>query len=428
MKIRLLLVLAATQGALGCGSDEPVAPPAEGEYLGLTRPTDGFQVRNLGSAVPAGGDIEFCEVAELPGDPSDTYYVRRLEFGNGSFSHHLIVSAAVLGSPADQKLREFAIGDRVPCLSAEGAFGNEGMEGVGGIQQPYGELKFPDGVGREYHGGQRVVFDYHYYNTSRDEVQARSAFNVHLGKVEDIEHIARGFSFSNYTIDTPAKQAGSFTGECRFKQDVMLGALTRHTHRWGTDYSVWFEGGARDGEHVWTSTDWQHDVSLRFDTPIAIKAGEGFRFQCNYQNSEDRALRFGTSATDEMCILFGLAWNAGPERDIPSQSCNITYVDDAGVGHAVGPSGFPKPTQAQVDLCVANAPSPGACADCRCGACAQVLIKCATDQYCKPILDCVQDPTRQCTELIDANSSAVGLLQQVRGCMDNSGCASSCAQ
>jgi hypothetical protein len=104
-----------------------------------------------------------------------------------------------------------------------------------------------------------------------------------------------------------------------------------------------------------------------------MKQGEGFRFQCKYQNTEDRALRFGTSATDEMCILLGLAWNAGAERDIPWQSCAITYVDDAG------------------------------------------------------LLDCVQDPTRECTEVIDTNSSTVGLLQQVRGCMGNSGCADACA-
>ena len=42
-----------------------------------------------------------------------------------------------------------------------------------------------------------------------------------------------------------------------------------------------------------------------------MKQGEGLRFECNYQNTEDRALRFGTSATDEMCVLFGMIWNAG---------------------------------------------------------------------------------------------------------------------
>jgi hypothetical protein len=366
-------------------------------------------------------------VAELPGDPSETYYVRRVEFGNATYSHHLIVSAAVPGSPADRKLREYAIGDKVPCLSAEGAFGNEGMEGVGGIQQPYGELVYADGVGREYHGGQRVVFDYHYYNTSPNEVEARSAFNLHLGKASDIDHLARGFGFNNYLIDTPAGRSGSFTAECRFKQDVMVSGLTRHTHRWGTDFAVWFAGGERDGEHLWKSTDWQHDVNYGFETPVLMKQGEGFRFQCDYENTEDRPLRFGTSATDEMCILFGVAWNAGAERDMPSQSCAITYADGAGIGQAVGPSGFPRPTADQVTLCTSSQ-EPSECTSCQCGACASVLIKCATDQSCKPILDCVRGSSLpECTAVVDANSSAVGLLQQMRGCMENSGCADVCA-
>jgi hypothetical protein len=88
-----------------------------------------------------------------------------------------------------------------------------------------------------------VVFDYHYFNTSDKAVEARSAFNLHLGKAEEIEHLAYRSQFANYTIDTPAKANGKFVGECKFKQDVMVGGITRHTHRWGTDFDVWFEGG-----------------------------------------------------------------------------------------------------------------------------------------------------------------------------------------
>lgn len=425
MKRELLLVLIAGFGSFGCGSDEPVAPPPEGEYLGLQAPTDGFRVKNRGSTIAPGADVEFCEVAELPGDPSETYYVRVAEFGNAAFSHHLIVTAAEPGSAADTKLREYAIGDSVPCLGSEQVFGNEGMSWVGGTQRPYQMIPYPPGVGREYRGGQRVVFDYHYYNTSREDVEARSAFNFHLGKAEDIKHLARRSQFTNYTIDTAPKAAGKFTGECKFKQDVMLGGITRHTHRWGTDYSVWFEGGARHREHIWTSTDWQHDTNHLFQQPLLVKQGEGLRFECNYQNNEDRALRFGTSATDEMCVLFGMVWNAGAERDLPSQDCSITFLDSAGIGHAIGENAFPRASQAEADLCSSGAPGD-ACRSCQCGACAKPLIKCATDADCKPILDCIQDATQDCTEVVDTHSSAVGLLFQASSCVEASGCEASC--
>jgi len=157
-----------------------------------------------------------------------------------------------------------------------------------------------------------------------------------------------------------------------------------------------------------------------------MKQGEGFRFQCNYQNNEDRALRFGTSATDEMCVLFALIWNAGSERDLPSQDCNITWVDSSGVGHAAE-VGFPRAPQAQADLCVSTAPGD-ACRACQCGACAAPLIKCATDADCKPILDCVQGGSTDCTAVVDAHSSAVGLLFQARSCVEASGCAAACPE
>jgi hypothetical protein len=427
MKRELAFVLVTGLAFWGCGSDESVAPAPEGEYLGLEQPADGFQVRNQGSTVEPGADVEFCEVGQLPGDPSQTYYVRVSEFGNAPFSHHLIVSAAEPGSPVDQKLREYAVGEQVPCLSAEFVFGNEGMFWVGGTQQPYTLLAYPPGVGREYRGGQRIVFDYHYFNTSDQPIEARSAFNFHLGKAEDVEFLARRSDFNNYTIDTPAKGTGKFTGECAFKQDVMIGGLTRHTHRWGTDYSVWFEGGARHGEKIWTSTDWQHETNYRFPEPLLMKKGEGFRFECNYANTEDRRLRFGTSATDEMCILFGMVWNAGTERDLPSQNCAITWVDSEGVGH-VAEEGFPRATQAEADICTAAGTPGDACRSCQCGACAGVLIKCATDPDCKAILDCLQTGTSDCNDVADQHSSALGLLFQSRSCVEASGCAAQCPQ
>src|SRR5205814_2125335 len=123
-------------------------------------------------------------------------------------------------------------------------------------------------------------------------------------------HIAEVIGFNDFTIDTPPHKTASFTGECHYTQDVNVASITRHTHRWGTDYSVWFSGGARDGEHIWTSHNFEEDTNHPFDAPLLMKAGEGFRFECNYDNPESHDLRFGPNATDEMCILFSIAWEA----------------------------------------------------------------------------------------------------------------------
>jgi hypothetical protein len=247
------------------------------------------------------------------------------------------------------------------------------------------------------------------------------------GRIAVLSEVRRNL----YTIDTKPQQSGKFVAECTFQHELMLGALTRHTHRWGTDFSVWFEGGSRHGEHVWTSSDWQHDVDFPFDPPLSMKKGEGFRFECSYKNTQDRPLRFGTNATDEMCILFGLAWNAGAERTLPSQNCAITWTDAEGTAHSARDLGFPRASEADAARCVAGrtpqGTEPTECAKCQCGACGSILIRCATDPDCKPSLDCRRDPANNCQPVIDEHSSAVGLLRQVTVCLESSGCSAACA-
>ena len=153
----------------------------------------------------------------------------------------------------------------------------------------------------------------------------RHAINFHLVEDADVNHIAQTWGFYNFMIFTMPGQEASYAAECVFDDDVMLHSLTRHTHRWGTDFHVWHKGGEKDGEHLWTSNDWELDVDYVFDEPIFVPKGEGFRFQCEYNNTTDHVLMFGTKATDEMCILFGVAWSPD-SLVLPSQNCEAKTV------------------------------------------------------------------------------------------------------
>ncbi|HEY6562654.1 MAG TPA: hypothetical protein VI072_35545 [Polyangiaceae bacterium] len=420
----------ALLGALGCSSEDDTGS-ARGKYLGLEAPTRGFQIKNLGATVRAGDDIEYCEVAELPGTPGETLYVKSIELGNAAFSHHLILTAALPNTAADANLRKAKIGERVECVSADSAYG-QGMIGIHGIQQRYGRLDFPEGVGRVFQGGQRIVFDYHYLNTSEADVEAKSALNLHLADASEVEQIADTFAFYNFTIDIPPGATGSFTGECQFKRDVLLASITRHTHRWGTDFRVWYSGGTRDGAPLWSSQDWEHEVDYEFSEPQLMKTGEGLRFQCDYNNTESHRLRYGTQARDEMCNLFGLAWDAGGDRTMPYQGCSITWLDEQGVGQsASAKGGFPKPTPEMASLCIDGAAAQGRtvneCLECQCNSCADILIKCSGDADCKAILDCVTESDcgsqsecgGRCQNVLDQHSSAIGLMQQVSACVSS---------
>jgi hypothetical protein len=410
-----------------CGSDgegSAGSPPEKPEpYLGLTTPAHGFQIRSLGTDIGPGEEREYCEVAQIPGAPVDEYYVSSMELANGQPSHHLGLAIAAPGTQAARELEAVGVGNRIECPGPGLAFG-EGLELIATIQKPYGKAELPAGVARKHLGGNLIVFDYHYANPGLETIQARSAVNFHLIDRDAVEHVAEGFGLNDVTIDIPPGETGSVTGECHFGMDLMVSAFTRHTHRWGTEFSVWYSGGARDGEQIWTSLDWQHETEFTFREPVLLRTGEGFRYRCTYANDNARRLRFGTSVNDEMCILYGTTWPAHSGEKLKDTYCNVTWIDGEGIGHpATEAGGFPEPSASEVALCAsATGPSPDPCASCMCNSCATPGLKCASDTDCQPLLACLVACTdltcaQGCQALIREHSSGAGPFMAAAECV-----------
>jgi hypothetical protein len=308
-------------GTGGSGEQQPedheFEPPEcdDPQALCLPEPKQGFQIRSQGAVIDPGQDVEYCEVVTIPGGPDDVHYVNAFESQMTLGSHHLIVAAVEPDTETEANAIE---GERVEC-SGPDAFGGE-LVPVTGAQQPYHFETFPEGVGRLYRGGQKAVFDYHYFNTTGETIQAQAAVNFHTVDAAAVKKIAQSFGFYNLGISIPPGASAGFDSQCTFSQDVMVHKLTRHTHRWGTDFSAWYLGGEHDGEIIFTSPDYE-TVDYPFEEPVLLRAGEGFGFRCEFMNTESYTLTFGLKATDEMCILFG-SWFVVNEGDpTPDQSC-----------------------------------------------------------------------------------------------------------
>jgi hypothetical protein len=299
------------QGAPDAGPPPITEPGCEGDDC-LAMPEDGIQVSSAGVTIMPGQDVEYCEVVALPGDSETLYYMNRFESKMTSGSHHLIVSAA---APDSRSEADLTVGDQYEC--AGGTFGGDFIP-VGGSQASYHDESFPEGVGRVFRGGQKLVLNYHYLNISDAPVDAIVQLNLHLTTEDKIQYIAKSFGFLNVGFNIPAGESDSVFTECTFTEDLTISKLTRHTHRWGTDFNVWFLGGEKDGELAFTSDNYE-DTDFVFDKPITAAAGTGFRFECAFDNTEDYPLRFGLKASDEMCILFGTWWNENNEA--PDQGC-----------------------------------------------------------------------------------------------------------
>jgi hypothetical protein len=281
---------------------------------GLEAPEDGVQVATVGREIPVGKDEEWCEVVELPGDPDEEYFVARTEVAMTAYSHHLIISVAPPDSPS---LVDLPLHEPMRCSGAHELGGD--LTNIAGSAKPYNDNVLPDGIGIPLRGGQRLVFDYHAFNSSEEPIRTQHKLNLHF--VDSIDKPARTFGFYNQYFQVPAGTERSFVDECQFKDEVLVWSLTRHTHRLGKDFRVWWAGGERDGELIWTSRDWEQDISFKFDEPIVVPPGVGFRWECELENPTDELVQFGPQATDEMCILFGQFAAVGENSDVGSQSC-----------------------------------------------------------------------------------------------------------
>ena len=280
----------------------------------LDRPDDGVQLVTRGRTVAAGADEEWCEVVELPGSPDEVLFIGRTELAMTPFSHHLIVEMA---PPGSSSLVDAELGVPERCPGPH-RYGSDLMP-LAASSQPYVSRSYPDGVGLVVRGGQRLLFDYHALNTSEAPIAVQHRLNLHF--VGAIEKPARTFGFYNQWFAIAPHTTPTFADECRFKNDLRIWSLVRHTHRLGTDFRVFWAGGEHDGELIWTSRDWELEVTHDLDAPVFVPAGTGFRWECDFHNPGDDTIVFGPQATDEMCILFGDFAAVDDDAAVGPQSC-----------------------------------------------------------------------------------------------------------
>jgi hypothetical protein len=323
------IVLAACSSSGEKGAPGEPSPPdcTSAAAVCLDVPEGGFKLETKGTTIGPGEDVQYCEVVEIPGAPGEPIFVSAIDGKMTPYSHHLNAMIVVPGSPADLATSP---GDFAPCLNnGRDPFGS-GLREIFTMGTPENHMTLPDGIGHRLEGGQKVVMNYHYFNASVDTVPARAALAFHTTEAANVERELRRFGLYNIGIEIPEKSRARFTSECKMSQDIEIMSLWRHTHRWGTDFSVWRTGGTADGEHVFTKTDWEHDITFTPESPFVIRKDEGLRFECAFENTTDAPLAFGELANDEMCILYGYFVGTGPGLAGP-EDCVITAATEGTV-------------------------------------------------------------------------------------------------
>lgn len=321
----LWLVAAGCTTAAGASvADQDPQVTSLSDGLDLEAPENGIQLVTARALVEPGDDEHWCEVLQLPGGLQDAYYVTRIDAETSPSARRMVVSAAIPGSETEANM---TVGDRVPCVRAGEVFGDDLVEVIAS-GRGYASAEFPESVGRIYFGGQKLAVDLHYVGDGEQPALARARINFHRADAADVQHLARTAVFNNLTIYTPPGGQSSHVAQCTFDSDVVVSAIARRTNEHGRDFTVWYAGGERDGQLIWTSHDWANQTRFTFpQAPISLRAGEGFRFQCDYANPTAHDLRFGSGSSDEQCMLVSTFWLAQEDHDTRDQRCLLLPRD-----------------------------------------------------------------------------------------------------
>ncbi len=110
-------------------------------------------------------------------------------------------------------------------------------------------------------------------------------------------------------ITLPPNKTTTMETTFLYEKKTIIPMMISHYHKLGKKFDVYIVGGARDGELVYSSTDYENPLIATFTSPIVLEAGQGFRTVVRYENTTDRTIVFGITSEDEMNIMISFEYN-----------------------------------------------------------------------------------------------------------------------
>jgi hypothetical protein len=167
------------------------------------------------------------------------------------------------------------------------------------------DYTFPPGVAMRFPASFPVDLNSHYFNKSNLIIKGENYINFYTVPQATVVNEAKTINLNNTDITLAPGERKTITKTFTFSSITRVLMLTSHNHQLGEKFIIKIAGGARNGEIVYESTDWQHPVIKNFSTPIVLQAGEGLTSEVTYYNTTTRTVKFGLTSEDEMNIIFG---------------------------------------------------------------------------------------------------------------------------
>ncbi len=285
-----------------------LALPEYAPFVPLPVPSagQGYQLTTGAFPVPGNFERELFIYRELK-NPAPIY-VNRFDTRMRANSHHLILYAFGANTPsfirpAPNVIRDLRNPDN--SLNVSTALAMAFHVFIGGSMTQSGGYQFPPGVALELPANMGVDLNSHYVNKTTTPFNGEAFANFYTVDRAQVSQVASTLNLANTSFELPPGKRTTATQSFIFDQKRTVLMLTSHTHALGEKFVIRFKGGARDGEILYTNTDWSHPVATTYDPPLVFEPGQGLTSEITYNNTKSVTVKFGLTSEDEMGIIFG---------------------------------------------------------------------------------------------------------------------------
>jgi hypothetical protein len=303
--MRTLMIALALVGCSEKSSDSGAVASEGRPVLEAPSSLDGFQLSMYGTAPPF-SEVWLCSVYPLPVEAAGFTAVQSVEYNQNEGTHHFTLSAlgfSLSGTETESPIEH----GTYDCneLYSDSALMEEAVMVFGGQGEPQGEMVFPEGTVANVPATIDVLHEVHFVNPTPDEVEIYSEVNAYTVPQTAVEKSIWGGSVRDENIEIPPNSVHTEWSRCVFNEDVEVLLLAGHQHELGTRFDIANYNGETGevGEVFFSNDDWHTPNITQYSTPLAMNAGQGFEWTCEWNNTTDETVVYGNDSTDEMCNM-----------------------------------------------------------------------------------------------------------------------------
>jgi hypothetical protein len=288
------MMAGAGSGGLGASAGSNASAGAGGAAAPGSAP---LQVKITARAIPNLGENHVCVVVPLPNTARG--YITSIHASLTAGSHHLIVDRRPVGTPTQAQA--------TVCAPTMGGESTRLMI----AQQRETMLNMPPGTGLPIEAQQPVFLQLHYINLDTKPLDIEGTVEVTLADPKAAPPIEVQSMFTGATdLQLPMGQAK--TAEFFMKLGAAatkpwhVFAITSHTHSLGIKSTIErvASAAAPMATPIHESLDWHEPPLTRLEPELIFDGADGLRLRCQFMNTTDHDVHFGTRFEDEMCFLW----------------------------------------------------------------------------------------------------------------------------